>query len=379
MPPPNRKKRSWGLILFSLPFAAVAIGLFAFSILPALYDALRMSSWPSTQAELVHLELTTNSDSNDSPSYKVQARYRYQVDGVYYSNDRVAISIFDADFYPVELSNNLKASFDAKKPITIWYNLDYPADSIINRTLGLKTILSQITLAVGMLICGIGGIVLDRRSRNDSKHHFTSGSAPWLHHRPWRTHTIRSDFKNSLWDAWSYNLLWNGCSLTLAIFLAPKSYTNGDYLVLFFILLFPIIGLIFWFWVFRVTITFLKQGDPLLNMHTYPGVIGGELSGSLEVNRIKTQRFKIRISCLCINRSHDDTLETPIWTREVINEIETDTNRRRLSFQFDIPSHLPKSDLPKTIGSYYAWTIAIESLDVSPLFTRQYTVPVFAL
>ena len=114
-------------------------------------------------------------------------------------------------------------------------------------------------------------------------------------------------------------------------------------------------------------------------MHTYPGVIGGELSGSLEVNRIKTQRFKIRISCLCINRSHDDTLETPIWTREVINEIETDTNRRRLSFQFDIPSHLPKSDLPKTIGSYYAWTIAIESLDVSPLFTRQYTVPVFAL
>ena len=76
-----------------------------------------MSSWPSTQAELVHLELTTNSDSNDSPSYKVQARYRYQVDGVYYSNDRVAISIFDADFYPVELSNNLKASFDAKSPL----------------------------------------------------------------------------------------------------------------------------------------------------------------------------------------------------------------------------------------------------------------------
>ena len=108
---------------FSLPFAGVGIGLLVFSIIPTFYDVLRMSSWPSAQAELVFAELDMQRSSK-STTYLARARYSYQINGVYYTNDRVAISRRSDNIgsFQEDLGYRLEAAFAAKKPIEIWYN-----------------------------------------------------------------------------------------------------------------------------------------------------------------------------------------------------------------------------------------------------------------
>ena len=46
----NKSKKSIGTILFALVFGAVGFGVLLFSVIPSLYEGVKMSDWPETQA-----------------------------------------------------------------------------------------------------------------------------------------------------------------------------------------------------------------------------------------------------------------------------------------------------------------------------------------
>jgi len=86
-----KTKRSWLLAIIGLPFFLVGVGMFFMSMLPTLYDGWRMQSWLQTEAYLLNADLIT-SNSSDSTTYRVEARYQYTINGIGYVNDRVTHS-----------------------------------------------------------------------------------------------------------------------------------------------------------------------------------------------------------------------------------------------------------------------------------------------
>ncbi|MDD5410763.1 MAG: DUF3592 domain-containing protein [Methylobacter sp.] len=73
-----------------LPFFCIGAGFLLFSIVPALYEAACMASWPETQGTLLQAQLRSNRSSK-STTYRIEAEYRYNVDGRDYRGSRVVI------------------------------------------------------------------------------------------------------------------------------------------------------------------------------------------------------------------------------------------------------------------------------------------------
>ena len=86
--------------LFGLLFFAVGAGFLLFSVVPNLWDALRMRDWVQVPAKVVAVDLETN-DSGDSTTYKVTARFEYDYNGHRYSGHRVG-SADGERFYMLE-------------------------------------------------------------------------------------------------------------------------------------------------------------------------------------------------------------------------------------------------------------------------------------
>ena len=83
-------KRRLFMLLFSLPFAGVGVGLLLFSLVPNLYDWQQMKSWPQVEGRLLEVDLIVNRDDEGS-TYRATARYRYRFQGMDYTGERVAI------------------------------------------------------------------------------------------------------------------------------------------------------------------------------------------------------------------------------------------------------------------------------------------------
>lgn len=381
MPPPNGKKRSWGLILFSLPFAAVGIGLLVFSIIPTFYDVLRMSSWPSTQAELVFAELDMQRSSK-STTYLARARYSYQINGVYYTNDRVAISKRSDNIgsFQEDLGYRLEAAFAAKKPIEIWYNPKDPQDSIIDRSLRARLLFFNLIFVVVFGGAGIGLLLFAWRQKDAYVPTHKGLEAPWLNYPAWADNKIRSAQKSKVKFTWFFAGIWNALALPLSIFVVPENLARGNYVVLV-ALIFPIVGLGLLRWAIKTTADFRRYGDPVLVLDPFPGSIGGDFGGCVEIACTQQAHFNLTLTCLNVKPNYgsdNETLETPIWQIEGASVLIPTLRGGALYFRFSIPDHLPSSEPPQSKHNYIKWRLDIECAQIEPQFSRQYDVPVFA-
>lgn len=381
MPKPNGKKRSWGLILFSLPFASVGIGLLVFSILPTFYDVLRMSGWASTQAELVYAELKSVPGSK-STTYLAQARYSYQINGVYYTNDRVAISGRSDNIgsFQEELGARLEAAFEAKQPIDIWYNPSDPQDSIIDRSLRVGLLFFKLIFVVVFGGAGIGLLLFACRHEDEYSPTSKNSDAPWLNYPAWAKNKIRSNQGSKVKFAWFMTGIWNAVALPLSIFVIPKNIANGNYVVAI-ALMFPIVGLFLLHWAIKITRDFRRYGDPVLVLDPFPGSIGGDFGGFIEFACQEQTHFNLTLTCFNVKPNHgsdNETVETAIWQTEGAAGLASALQGGRLQFRFSIPNDLPSSEPPKTKQNFIKWRLDIECDAIEPKFSRQFEVPVFA-
>lgn len=377
----TKPKRSWFLIIFSLPFAGVGIGLLVFSIIPTFYDVLRMSSWASTQAELVFAELDMQRGS-ESTTYLARARYSYQINGVYYTNDRVAISKRSDNIgsFQEDLGYRLEAAFAAKKPIEIWYNPEDPQDAIIDRSLRVGLLFFKLIFVVVFGGAGIGLLLFAWRHQDDYVPGHKGLGAPWLNYPAWADNKIRSAQKSKVKFTWFFAGIWNAISLPLSIFVVPDNLARGNYVALV-ALMFPIVGLGLLRWAIKTTADFRRYGDPVLMLDPFPGSIGGDFGGCVEIPCAQQAHFNLTLTCLNVKPNHgsdNETLETPIWQIEGASALTPTLHGGTLYFRFSIPDHLPSSEPPQTKHIYIKWRLDIECAHIEPQFSRQYEVPVFA-
>ena len=129
----GNRKIHWGGMLFGLVFFSVWAAFLLLIVLPNLWDAFRMREWVQVPAEVEAVDLKT-SCSDDSTTYKVTARFCYDLNGYHYSGDRIGIADGGADNVG-DWQQNTYARLKRQQQTRLWVNPGKPSESVFDREL----------------------------------------------------------------------------------------------------------------------------------------------------------------------------------------------------------------------------------------------------
>lgn len=379
MPSTVKTQRSWFLTLFGLPFFCVGAGVLLFSIMPTLYDAARMASWPETPATLLQAQLVT-SHSNKSTTYRVEAEYRYNIDGRDYHGSRVAIGAGGdnvGDFQQT-LGGRLENAYRIGQTVSVWYDPANPADAVLNRDirwglLGFKSIFVILFGGVGfaLIYFGLRGVKTAAAP--------ASGAQPWLQRPEWQGGVIRSGEKTGMYFAWGFAVFWNLISTPAALFV-PDIWREKGALALL-VLIFPFVGLCLLFWAVKTTLEWRRFGATPMTMDPFPGSIGGDVGGEILVNTPYDPAALYEVTLNCINsymsgsgkdRSRNEKV---IWQDKGYAEIQPATRGVRLQYRFEVPDGLPETE--EHGNNYHLWRLNVHGDMPGVDLHRSFEIPVY--
>ncbi len=207
--------------------------------------------------------------------------------------------------------------------------------------------------------------------------------APWLWNEAWADGRLRSSARAGVILAWVFALVWNGISLPLC-FALPREIESGNHAA-WIGALFPLVGVGLLVWAVRATLHWRKFGESRFEMPRVPGVLGGELSGTLHASLALAGSANFSARLACIRRyttgsgKNRSTHERILWTEQ---ERIPGTAAGRgphgvaLPVRFAIPFDTRPSD-PLPSDDYILWRLEV-SADVSGVdFHTHFDVPVF--
>ncbi|WP_084591518.1 DUF3592 domain-containing protein [Gilvimarinus agarilyticus] len=377
----KRIKKRWLGMLFGLPFAAVGIGMALFGVLPQFIDWQQMKQWQAVPAQLSRAELKV-SHGDDSTTYKATASYRYEYQGLSYSGERVSIddSFDNIGDFNYALGRRLERAAASNSPVTAYVNPAEPSSAVLNRDLRPEKIGFKMIFVVLFGGVGIGIIAYLLLAPVDEIEGAVAGDKPWLTRRRWASATIKSSGKTIMIFAWCFAAFWNAIAIPTGINCIVE-FLDGNTVALVG-LLFPLVGAGMVFWAVKETAKWRRFGPAPLQLDPYPGAIGGQFGGTIDVNLPydPAHAFKVTLQCLesYYTGSGKDRKrrENCVWQREGYAHTQRSSHGTLLELLFDVAAGLPESE-PEA-NRYHLWRLNVEAELPGVDFDRSYEVPVFA-
>lgn len=222
------------------------------------------------------------------------------------------------------------------------------------------------------------------RMRKELELKSTYPAEPWEWREDWSTGLSRSETKHTMFFAWGFAVMWNLVSSPLLYFLPSEILEKENYLALIG-LLFPLVGIGLLVWAVRETIEWKKFGQSIFRMNSVPGVIGGELGGTIDVSASFEvgQGFDLTLSC--INRVRtgsgrsSSTRETILWQekRSGVNSLaRPEAMGSGIPVQIEIPFDCQQTDSTDSDNSIL-WRLEAHAAVRGVDFHSQFEVPVF--
>lgn len=370
----------WMMLLLGLPFAGVGLGTLLVSIVPNLLDWQQMKSWPQVSAQLEHAELVIDT-SGTSTTFSASARYHYQYRGKPYTGERVAImeSSDNIGDFQRNLGYELEDAWRKQQPVPAWVNPVNPAEALLNRDMHWGMVGFQM---IFVLLFGSIGIGLSYSALSNLWH-----ETPVARHRHQsrleqeRTRPeISCNSKSGLWLTWGFTLVWNLLSL-LGIQAVPRELVAGNYFILL-ILTFPLIGIYLLFQAIRTTLDWRRFGPLTLRLHPHPCVIGGQLSGTLELPLAYNNQYRFHVRLQCVHSykagpsKNRHLSENILWQEQQLTQCQASPlGGTRLSLGFDIPENLPATEPVST--DYHFWRLELAARLPGANLRREFDIPVF--
>lgn len=371
----NKKKEgrvSIGMILFGLIFVAVGVAVVVGLMLPMLRDGWHAQTWPQVQATLLATDLEQHYSDN-SYTYEVTARYRYRYDGQDYEGTRVGLTVGSDNIgdWHQRIHRRLQRALSNSDSITVYVNPDDPADAVINRDIrwGYLGLLSLFPLVFGGVGAGIATAAFNRRQPLP-----TDSDIP---QRPVSPVKIDSGGKAGMWGSWFFALIWNGISAPL-FFAIPEEFAKGNKLILIGGL-FPLIGIGILIYAVRATMEYRRFGKIELAMDPYPGAIGGEMAGTLDipVKLSRQDHYTATLSCIHVyttgsgkNRS---TKHKVVWQESGTPAAFATGTGTRLVVRFQVPEGLP--DSAPASSDYHMWKLTVRGEIPGVDLNRSFEIP----
>ena len=377
------------LTLFSIPFAGVGVGM-AIATIWTLVAYFEQQSWDTAEATIKSAKLESHS-GKDSTSYSVNATYDYEYKGKSYK-DATKVSQYSGSdnisSFHQDLHKKLQKHVESKGPYQCFVNPDNPEEAVLNRDLRpLKLVFYGIFVAVfggagfGIMFWGIKSII---GSKKIKKLQNAFPDQPWYQKEEWREGIIKCTGKAGMIFAIIFATFWNAIAFPVPIIILFKEAKKSEPAI-FFILLFPLVGLFLIIWAVYAIVKWRKFGESYLRMDSVPGVIGGKLSGKVctTVNIIPEDGFHIRLEC--VNRyetgsgKNRSTRENILWESEQIIERELlyqDLTRSEIPILFAIPFSERPTDESNSRNEII-WKIKVEAAVSGIDYSSEFEIPVF--
>ena len=210
-------------------------------------------------------------------------------------------------------------------------------------------------------------------------------SKPWLENKKWSSPTIYSGAKTSMIVLWLFTLVFGGLSsvvLVAGYAEMLRDFQRGEHLVAL-VLLFPFISLVMLNLSVRMTRDWLRYGKTPLQMDPYPGAIGGEAGGYVDLNLAFHSRnqFEVKLALyrLTVSNSGKETRtdEKIIWQCDVPVHMESVGDGTRIRFLTEVPAGKRESE--NSSRDYHLWRFIVNGVNKSLRFNRIWEVPMFAV
>ncbi|MFC1684250.1 DUF3592 domain-containing protein [Pseudomonadota bacterium] len=364
-------KKIGGTIL-GLFFLLPAIGFLFFSILPNLYDWARMSGWQQVDAQLISSNLESHR-GDDSTTYKVVGEYRYLFAGREFRGRRIGISGGSDNIGDWHQETHRALH---RRPFRVWVNPGDPSEAVFDpglrwELLGFKSIFILVFGMVG------GGIIwVMGRSTPDAP----TGVPLWQWDPRWRENRIRSNAKAVVGASWFFAIIWNAISAPAA-FAVPGELAKGNHLILV-ALLFPLVGMGLLAYAVKSTLAWRRFGKSYLSLNPFPGSIGGDVGGTVELAlaREPDSHFKAELTCQHVYTTRSgnkrETRRSVVWQDEQPVELEPGMRGSRVRFCFNTPEDLPSST--EASSDYHEWSLRLVGDLPGVDLDRTFDIPVFA-
>lgn len=406
--------------LFGLPFAIVGLFVASDTFFPMVLDWRETQAWVSADAKIISLKGANN---------YTQAEYEYNYQGRSYTSDRVYLATFNDNIgsYHGQLYSKLNRIRSNNQNIQIWVNPVNPHDAIIDRGMrwglfSLVLIFSGIFFCIGLFICYFSLTYkasdaaknkretnkLRRRWNRDagrahgshSKQTFSEFVAikkpelssylqennnDWQKRKGWESKRIRSGALNGVIVLLVFTAILVGVSI-IVVKNVPDIFTKFDKENIAGFILFLVTTLLV-LQTIKITLRYRRFGRVEFVMDPYPGSIGGNVGGYIDVKRLPfselnphQSQFKISLECIYTymsgsgeDRSRSESIK---WAEEGMAEVQRSSSGVMLSFKFDIPGHLPEASVEQS-GDYYFWRLKVNGDLPGFDLKRDYNIPVY--
>ncbi|HUM04310.1 MAG TPA: hypothetical protein VLT90_02545 [Terriglobales bacterium] len=177
----------------------------------------------------------------------------------------------------------------------------------------------------GLVFCGVGfglifavifgGRMVKQQQRAQAEH----PAEPWLWREDWAQGRIQSNTRSGMIEAWIFAALWNAVSAPVLVFLPQEAAKKP---VAYIALVFPVAGVFLLVRAIRFTLAYSEFGRTYFEMSPVPGMIGGELKGTIQTRFPHTPQHGIQLHLTCVNRTVSgsgnsrSTWEKILWRAE---------------------------------------------------------------
>jgi len=371
------------LLLFSLPFAAIGIGM-AIVTVWTLLDYRRMQRWEEVPCSIVDAKLESHR-GDKSTTYKVVAEFRYEYAGRTYTGTRVSPHSGSDNIgsFHQTVFRELDAHCRSGKVFRCYVDPEHPDSAILYRRPRWEMVLFYTVFMYAFGGAGlsmmIAALLWGQRKRRGEE----VADQPWLARDDWAQGQIRSSNRKTFLMAACLAALANVAYLPLAIVAGGEWLENSNRWLLLS-LIFPAIGLGLAWWAIYAYLRWLKYGESAFEMASVPGVVGGRLAGVVHVSaRLQSEPgFHLRLVCrrTTTRRSGNKSQTTvdTVWEaeRRISQALgQPDPGCTAIPVLFGIPYEAPSTGGPSNERG--DWKLEVRSAQSGVDYKAVFEVPVF--
>ena len=229
---------------------------------------------------------------------------------------------------------------------------------------------------VGLLFSLVGGGAVFwglKKPSDDAA--LLDSDTPWLGRKKWATSSLHDSFALTGGLIWGFAIVWN--LLAVPALLAFSDELNKGNQLIWFILLFPLVGIYLIGMAIHKTLDWRRFGQMKVKLEPYPGAIGGDVAGTIHLSTPLPAGTPVNVSLDCVlhYRQGKNSRQSIVWQHNSLFEPLQSSRSTTVQFLFAVPADLPQSSTGS--NNHHVWTLRVSAELPGVDLIRQIELPVF--